>query len=103
MNQAFFDYATKLIEEMTDEELAESLKAAGFEVTVRQYPEQEETMATKQERFAIDCINEQLMDLISDINDISNETGYVLPPEQLAKIEEVHAYLNQILLGPNAE
>jgi len=100
MNQTFYDHACKIIEEMTDEDLAKSLQAAGFDVTRRQYPEQEETMATKQQkqdRFAMDCINEQVMNLISAISDISNETGYVLLEEQLAKIEEVHQWLNQKL------
>jgi hypothetical protein len=41
MNQEFLENALKIIDEMTDEELFESLKAFGIDVTIRQYPEQE--------------------------------------------------------------
>lgn len=41
MNEAFFQYAMKRIDELTDEELAQGLIEAGFDVVLRQYPEPE--------------------------------------------------------------
>lgn len=39
MNEAFFQYAMKRIDEMSDQELGQSLIDAGFDVVLRQYPE----------------------------------------------------------------
>jgi len=41
MNQAFYEHAKKIIENLTVEELYEALTKAGIDVTVRQYPEPE--------------------------------------------------------------
>lgn len=41
MNQAFFEYAMKVIDNLTDEELYEGLQRAGIDATIRQYPEPE--------------------------------------------------------------
>lgn len=41
MNQAFYEFALKKIEEATPEELFEALTNAGIDVTIRQYPEEE--------------------------------------------------------------
>lgn len=40
MNEAFYQFATAKIESMSVEELGNSLIAAGFDVTVRQFPDQ---------------------------------------------------------------
>lgn len=42
MNQAFYEYAKKIIENLTDEEIYEGLKKHGIEATLRQYPEPKE-------------------------------------------------------------
>lgn len=42
MNQAFFEEAMKIIDNLTDEEIYEGLKEYGIEVSIRQYPEPKE-------------------------------------------------------------
>lgn len=41
MNQAFFEYAMEIIENLTDEEIYAGLQEAGIVATIRQYPEPE--------------------------------------------------------------
>lgn len=42
MNKVLYEYAKKLISNLTDEEIYEKLTAAGIHVTIRQLPEPEE-------------------------------------------------------------
>jgi len=42
MNQSFYEFAKAKLENMTTEELYESLRAAGIDATIRQFPEPEE-------------------------------------------------------------
>ena len=42
MNQAFFEHAKKVLDELTDEQMWEALTKAGIDCSIRQFPEPEE-------------------------------------------------------------
>jgi len=105
MNQAFFEEAMKIIENLTDEEIYEGLKKHGIEAYIRQYPEPKEDQVarrtTKQDRLdALSRINMAVCNLLSDINEVENETpGFTAPGGCTELAHEIHQLLMEAMKG----
>lgn len=90
MNDQYYKLALTLIDNMSNEEIKAALEKAGFEVTVKAEapakvvaPKKEKKKRkTKQDKLDQEArtkILSALNDFISELSDISNDTGYQIP------------------------